>query len=237
MRYADTLLADGEVISRRARQHWLALLIASRTAIVAFLVGIVALLAVFVVPLTGTIKDAASVVALVAIVVGLFVLFIHAWRWWAEDYLVTNRRILKVEGVFSKRSADSALEKINDAVLTQGILGRLLGYGDLDILTAADTAIDRYRMLADAPGFKREMLNEKHALETELSGNRMPSPPMRAEASQAATVPPPAAPPVAPAADSDAVARTLASLADLRDRGAISAEEYDAKKRELLDRL
>ena len=30
---------------------------------------------------------------------------------------------------------------------------------------------------------------------------------------------------------------TLASLADLRDRGAISADEYEAKKAELLDRL
>jgi len=35
----------------------------------------------------------------------------------------------------------------------------------------------------------------------------------------------------------DEVTRALASLADLRDRGAISAEEYDAKKSELLGRL
>jgi hypothetical protein len=36
---------------------------------------------------------------------------------------------------------------------------------------------------------------------------------------------------------SDDVTRTLASLADLRDRGAISPEEYEAKKAELLRRL
>jgi uncharacterized membrane protein YdbT with pleckstrin-like domain len=232
MRYADTLLADGEVVSRRARQHWLALLIEARWALLAFVVGIVAFLAAIMNPRDSGIRDIGGPIALVAFVIGILVLFIHAWRWWAQDYLVTNRRILKVEGVFSKRSADSALEKINDAVLEQGILGRLLGYGDLDILTAADTAIDRYRMLADAPGFKREMLNEKHALETELSGNRAPSPPLRAEAPT-----PPTAPPAAEAADPDVVARTLARLADLRDRGAISSEEYDAKKRELLDRL
>ena len=35
----------------------------------------------------------------------------------------------------------------------------------------------------------------------------------------------------------DEVTRTLGSLADLRDRGAISAEEYEAKKAELLGRL
>jgi hypothetical protein len=35
----------------------------------------------------------------------------------------------------------------------------------------------------------------------------------------------------------DDVTRTLANLADLRDRGAISAEDYEAKKADLLRRL
>jgi hypothetical protein len=35
----------------------------------------------------------------------------------------------------------------------------------------------------------------------------------------------------------DEVTRALASLADLRDRNAISAEEYDEKKADLLQRL
>ena len=37
-----------------------------------------------------------------------------------------------------------------------------------------------------------------------------------------------------PRADPDEVTRTLASLADLRDRGAITPEEYERKKAELL---
>jgi hypothetical protein len=237
MRYADTLLSDGEVITRRARQHWLALLIDARWALAAFLVAIVALALVVLFDLQGGLRYAASWVALGALGVGLVLLFVHAWRWWAQDYIVTNRRILKVEGIFNKRSADSSLEKINDAVLEQNILGRLLGYGDLDILTAADTAIDRYRMLADAPGFKREMLNQKHALDTELGGYHPPTPPLRAEPTLPPPVAPAATPPREPAGDPDAVARTLSQLADLRDRGAITAEEYEAKKRELLGRL
>ena len=40
-----------------------------------------------------------------------------------------------------------------------------------------------------------------------------------------------------PQMSADDVTRTLASLADLRDRGAISAEEYEAKKADLLSRL
>jgi hypothetical protein len=50
----------------------------------------------------------------------------------------------------------------------------------------------------------------------------------------------PAGPPAAatpPRMSPDDVTRTLASLADLRDRGALSAEEFDQKKAELLGRL
>jgi hypothetical protein len=118
------------------------------------------------------------VVALVALVVGLILFFLHAWRWWAQDYIVTNRRIMKVEGVFNKHAADSSLEKINDAVLRQGVIARMLGYGDLDIMTAADSAIDRYRMLAGAAHFKVEMLNRKHALD--LKSGAPPTPPVPA---------------------------------------------------------
>jgi hypothetical protein len=109
----------------------------------------------------------------------------------------------------------------------------MFNYGDLDILTAADVAVDRYRMLNRAPEFKRQMLNQKHELEGEFS-RPMPAPPLRASAPAAP------APPSAPARremSADDVTRTLAGLADLRDRGAISPEEYDKKKADLLSRL
>ena len=43
--------------------------------------------------------------------------------------------------------------------------------------------------------------------------------------------------PSAAALSSDDLTRTLSSLADLRDRGAISGEEYERKKADLLSRL
>ena len=43
--------------------------------------------------------------------------------------------------------------------------------------------------------------------------------------------------PPAAALSSDELTRTLSSLADLRDRGAISPEEYERKKADLLSRL
>ena len=88
------------------------------------------------------------------------------WRWSAQDYLVTNLRVIKVEGIINKHSADSSLEKINDAVLDQNLFGRMLGFGDLDILTANEESVDRYKWLNKAASFKKEMLNQKVALES-----------------------------------------------------------------------
>ena len=45
------------------------------------------------------------------------------------------------------------------------------------------------------------------------------------------------APPAPPVDNSLEVTQTLARLADLRDKGAITPEEYEAKKAELLGRL
>ena len=238
MRYADSLLADGEIIAVRSRQHWLALIAKARWALLAWLVAIVALGISLYLGLEGTAADVVGGLALVALAVGLLLFFLHAWRWWAQDYIVTNRRIMKVEGVFNKHAADSSLEKINDAVLRQGIIARMLGYGDLDILTAADSAIDRYRMLAGAAHFKIEMLNRKHALDLELGGSS-PAPPVRTDrpAPEPVAAAPAAEPGIDEADDAETITRTLAQLSDLRDRNAITSEEYEAKKAELLGRL
>ncbi len=240
MRYAETLMTTGETIVVRERQHWLALLLESRTALAFFLLAAVTwLLGVLLDTMAPPVRDTLGWVAFGSLLIGLLVLFFRAWQWWAQDYLITNRRILKVEGIINKRSADSSLEKINDAVLEQNVIARLFDYGDLDILTAADTAIDRYRMLNHAPSFKREMLNQKHNLEMEFSYRQPPSPPLRAGAGSSGGSMAEASPPrPEPREDaSEEVMRTLSRLADLRDRGAITPEEYEAKKQELLGRL
>lgn len=236
-RYADSLLTEGERIVVRSRQHWLATIIDARYPWLIFLGAVILLLLSQ--GITGQARDVLGIVTLAAFVVSIAWLIRVYWNWFAQDYIVTNRRVLKVEGIINKRSADSSLEKINDAVLDQNLFGRMLNYGDLDILTASDSAIDQFRMLERAPAFKREMLNQKHELEGEYA-RPMPAPPLRAAAatSPAGDVgPAPATPPPPRAMSADDVTRALSSLADLRDRGAISAQEYDDKKAELLARL
>jgi hypothetical protein len=251
-RYADKLLADGERVRMRGRQHFLATLIEGRLAWAIFIAAVV--LVVLVTQLAPDtpplVRDAFSWLGLGLLLIGLgWLIYVYS-QWFNQDYLITNRRVMKVEGVLKKRSADSSLEKINDAVLEQSVIGRMLGYGDLDILTANEQSVDRYRMLSQAQTFKRTMLEQKHALEQE--GFQIPAPPLRAapqmtpatEGALAMGASPGTEPVPIPGPASarrelstDEITGALADLADLRDRGAISPEDYEAKKQDLLARL
>jgi len=261
--YADTLLANGERVTLRSRQHPLAIVIDARWGFAAVIGALVLLFvggALDPTGAVGTIRQVLGWVTLVLFVGGLGWIALTVANWLNEEYIVTNRRVMKVSGLINKHSADSSLEKINDAVLDQNVFGRIFNYGDLDIVTAAEETVDRYRMLSGVITFKKEMLNQKHDLEFETM-RRPVSPPLRANPPQATPPPPAAVPPmtitgdtvpavgdVAPAATGNGsgavrsmtpaeVTQTLAGLADLRDRGAITPEEYETKKAQLLSRL
>jgi uncharacterized membrane protein YdbT with pleckstrin-like domain len=223
MSYAESLMAKNEVILYRGRQHWLAPLADGLRPILLILVGL--LLFIFEVhfTLSSPISTVWTGIWAICLVVGVIWMGIVYFSWRAEEYIITSRRVLKVEGLLDKKSGDSSLDKINDAVLQQGIWARIFHYGDLEILTANDDAIDHYHMLSHVVDFKKAMLNAKNNLEDGYRGG-------------AAS---PASAPAAPAAkpSGEDTAATLARLADLRDKGAITQAEYDAKKGELLGRM
>jgi hypothetical protein len=240
MSYLDKRLATGEEPLRREHQHWFVVVADARYAIFAWVAALLLIvLGQTVFKGNDTIGQPLGWVAVILIIGGLLYLGWQILRWQNEEFVVTTRRVLQTQGVVNKQVIDSSLEKINDAILTESIFGRMFGFGDLEILTASESGISRLRMLRDADGFKRAMLDAKHELELELSGARpMPGPAIRTGPPAAAPAAPatPATPTVA-AMSADDVTRTLASLADLRDRGAISPEEYEAKKADLLGRL
>ncbi len=251
-RYAESLLADGERIILEVRQHPVALLYRGRWAIAALVGALVALFVASGLPTDGVGGGVRFGLGLAAIVLVVGGIVAGGWaylQWAADEDVLTNRRVIQVRGVVNKVVADSSLEKINDAEMTQSWLGRLLGFGDLDVMTASEAGIEQMRTLPDPRGFKRAMLNAKHEYELELARGGLAGPPLRPtsgvvmppappSAGPAAGAGPPSAPASAPAVtDPEAVTRTLGQLAELRDRGAISAEDYERKKAELLDRL
>ncbi len=277
--YVESLLASGEQIIRIHRQHWLTLLDESRLAVLGLAAAVLLFLVMIIANVTGTARDLLGIVTLVLLVLGIARLVWAYLRWTTNEYVLTNRRVMQVAGIVNKRTSDSSLEKINDAILTQSWIGRIFHFGDLEILTASESGIENMHMLVDAAGFKRGMLDAKHELELELARGGVPTPPLRAPGPMvpAGGVARPAAPrrdleptladvprpgegvggvgaPVAapPRTDTipvgepggsphgmspDEVTATLGRLADLRDRGAITPEEYEAKKRDLLARL
>ena len=90
-----------------------------------------------------------------------------AWR--MNVYVLTNRRVVEITGVLSKKVSDSSLEKLTDVVLTQSLFGRTLGYGTIEILTGAAAAgINRLKQIRNPMDFKTAMLNAKEELEHEL---------------------------------------------------------------------
>jgi hypothetical protein len=249
MSYADGLLSTGEQIAHREKQHWFVFVWGAKIAVGAIILGLVLL--VLSQNLSADQRGIVGIAVAALVIGGLAVLGWHLLRFLNQEYVLTNRRVLQVAGVLNKTSTDSSLEKINDARLSQSVFGRIFGFGDLDILTAAETGIERFHMIRNPVGFKKAMLDAKHEYERDVAGTGFaPSPPLRTDASP----PRPAAPVAATHGDetvsadtpgrppnaalsSDELTRTLSSLADLRDRGAISPEEYERKKADLLSRL
>jgi hypothetical protein len=262
MSYADGLLSTGERISYRNKQHPFVFIWGARYAILAAIIAAVLLWIsqnMATDGASGSVRTLLGWGTAILFFGGLAVAVWTALRYINQEYVLTNRRVIQVEGVLNRSSTDSSLEKINDAVLSQSVFGRMFDFGDLTVLTASEAGIDKMHMLRRPVVFKKAMLDAKHEFEVDMErGGWQPGPPIRdstaAQASAptqqgrplsdgaagaAATAAPAAAPTPAPAprADPDEVTRTLANLADLRDRGAITPEEYEGKKADLLSRL
>lgn len=140
--------------------------------------------------------------------------------WVNEKYLITNRRVMEVKGIINKHVRDSALEKVNDVDLTQSLVGRILGYGTVQIITGSDIGVNMFRRISNPVRFKREMLNAKERLH-----ETMPS----TQEEDILT-------PTPPVVEAD-IPGLIAELDALRQKGILSEEEFQAKKKELLERL
>lgn len=158
MGYVERLLGDNEQIVVRTRQHWMVLAGAfvGNFVLAAIIVLVAGIGMAFVGPL--------ALVVLVALLYPLIAFLQRFLDWYNEEYLVTNRRVIQAEGVINKHVIDSSLEKVNDVVLTQTVIGRLLGFGDIEILTASEIGVNKLHTIGNPVKFKTEMLNQKEAL-------------------------------------------------------------------------
>src|SRR3954453_22458610 len=95
--YADSLLASGERVLRRAHQHWFVFVANARYAVFAFIAAIV--LSTLRVWLSGS-GAILDVLGLITLAVNDFRILSLLWsilRYRIEEYLITNRRIIHAE--------------------------------------------------------------------------------------------------------------------------------------------
>jgi uncharacterized membrane protein YdbT with pleckstrin-like domain len=229
MAYIDELLGRGENILYVGRQHMFVLVsnILAELSLIALLIaaGVFSQRYLTTVRVSGL--PGGQVVLLVCGAISLIVLisaFLDYLRWNNEQYVITDNRVIQIRGIFNKAVIDSSLDKINDIELRQSWIGRIFGFGDIEILTASEIGVNSLHKIADPLDFKRAMLEAKQE-HSRGYGYLDPQ-------AVAAYVQPAAA----GGAQND-IEQTLRKLADLRDQGLLSQAEFEAKKRELLSRI
>lgn len=215
MGYVERLLGRNEKLVFRTRQHWVQLVLPGLGMLVlmAALITAGALLG----PLTTGISVPIGIVAAL-IPLGFFSRR-FAW-WWNEQYMVTNRRVIQIEGILQKSVIDSSLEKVNDVVLKQSVFGRMLNFGDIEILTGSEIGVNQLSRIHRPITFKTEMLNQKESMGEIDAFESRAKRTLTSEAPTAADVP-----------------ELIAELDELRQKGIISQAEFDKKKQDLLDRI
>jgi uncharacterized membrane protein YdbT with pleckstrin-like domain len=227
----DSLLATGERVLLVRQRHWLTFLEAGRWFVLAVVIALLSKALDTAVPndgVAGPLSTLLNWAFWIALGVGLIGLVWYFLVWRVERYLVTTRRVIEAGGVINKYTHDTSLQAITDMNVGHPWLGRIVGYGEIDLLTAAEAGTSKIRFLPDADGFKKALLDAKQEHELEVGGGRA------MQEAVAVVQPEPAASDGMSAEELD---NALSRLADMKDRGLITQAEFDQKKSELLDRL
>ncbi|MHA3705136.1 PH domain-containing protein, partial [Jatrophihabitans sp. YIM 134969] len=118
----DRYLLESERLVFAVRRH--SAVLAGATSVFLVLVLVAAVLLAF--------SGGSDVIATTGLIVLLAALAWYGWKvgdWWVEKFTVTDRRVLLVSGLLTRRVAIMPLRKVTDLTFERSITGRLLGYG------------------------------------------------------------------------------------------------------------
>ena len=211
MPYPKKLLNEGEEVALDLRPHWWFFSKHIATGIPLFVVLVLVLS-------VGN-KWLNALWAIVAVVWAGW-LGLKYLEWNFTHFVVTDDRVIYRTGVIAKRGVEIPMERINNINFHQGIWERIIGAGDLDIESAGRDGQSHFDDVWHPDGVQQELYRQM-----EVNAKK------RASWSN----PPPAYAPAAPAPAT--VPEQLQQLADLRDRGVITAAEFETKKAQLLERM
>jgi hypothetical protein len=213
--YLESLLGEREKIVLTAKQHWFILL-------GSIILEIFLILLIFGATITAAIFFPAYIGIIIAIgfailLIPLVTMTLDMLRWTNRLIIVTNRRVIQLSGVFNKNVFDSSLEKVNDILMSQSALGRMFDYGDIQILTGSELGVNLFKRIENPVHFKIALLNAK----SELEGFD------HVRENSVAVAPP----------QPTGVEALILQLDNLRQQGLLTEEEFELKKKQVLDRI
>jgi len=87
---------------------------------------------------------------------GILTLFIApALKRWSDEFVITNKRIICKTGIFSRRTLEMNLNKIESVNVDQSIFGRMFGFGTITIIGTGGTK-ESFPDIGDAVEFRKK---------------------------------------------------------------------------------
>ncbi len=157
MNELDKDLLTGEQIVFQTSKHWFSPV---RNSVVAVLVIIGSFIARAIAPtgdgiILGPIGNLLVFLANIAVLVGIAWVAYNVFAFLSAHFGVTNLRVLRKEGILRRRSSETLLTALTDVRLLEPALGRMLGYGDVQVYTAAGMASrDSFETVKAAPALR-----------------------------------------------------------------------------------
>lgn len=167
-------MMPGEHPIRITRQHWTVFLGIGITSVLAVVVAAVLLAVTPGKVASFSLRDVKLFIGLLIGVVVLAIFLVRYVQWRLTTYTLTNHRIINRHGVLSRYTESIALDRIQDSRVKQGLLGRIFGFGDVEIESAGRDGAEAFTHVSDPAGFSRDLLI---AVEARHTGQPYPGPP------------------------------------------------------------
>lgn len=139
--YVDKVLQQGEQVRYRASLNWILYVPGLSVWIVA--------LVLYAMPAQRGFATFLNLCALLAFVVGLYLVGRAWFDWWTTEIAVTDRRVIYKTGFIRRKTTEMHMDKIESVDVDQSVLGRIFDYGDV-IVRGTGSGLAPIRNL-DAP--------------------------------------------------------------------------------------
>ena len=171
MSYVQTTLVPGERIMYRAHLHW-----------TTFLGGIVLFVLLTSVAILFVAREESPLAGFIIFIVGTLPLAAAYIRYKASEFAVTDKRVLIKTGLVQRHTLETLLNKVENISVEQGLLGRLLNYGTIQV-TGTGSTRETFSNISDPLEFRKQVQGATLNYEAGKTGAFSPAPhaPERAE--------------------------------------------------------